>query len=230
MEDWREAWRAYLGLVSLLDDCVGRIVNKLKEKELYDNSLIVFTSDHGEMLGSHRLFQKMCMYEESVRTPFSLHLPEGGMRGTVREEYVSHIDLFPTLCDYYGTAPTGAVSGRSLRGLIEGTGDPWDRPVYIQYDGNGSRGNVQRCVIWNGYKYIVDIFKDEYYLELYDLENDRQEMDNLMFEEDTGKRKRYWETARELDVLLRAHLHEIRDYLELPPWDPESFVSNYKTV
>jgi arylsulfatase A-like enzyme len=68
-EDWREPWRVYLGLVSLLDDAVGKLIAELKEQGMYDDTLLVFTSDHGEMLGSHCLWQKMCMYEEAVRTP-----------------------------------------------------------------------------------------------------------------------------------------------------------------
>lgn len=227
-QDWREAWRVYLGLVSLLDTCVGRILDKLKERELYDNSIILFTSDHGEMLGSHRLFQKMCMYEESARTPFSIHLPGHGRKGMVREEYVSHIDIFPTICDYYGVTPEGELNGHSLRGLIEGSKDEKERPVFIQYDGNGSRGNVQRCVIWKNHKYIVDVFKDEQYLELYNLEQDRQEKKNLLFEEDPEKRERFWEMARELDACLRVHQQEMGDYLILSPWNPEEFMKHYK--
>lgn len=227
LEDWREAWRTYLGLVSLLDGCVGRILDKLKEKNLYENSIIIFTSDHGEMLGSHRLFQKMCMYEESAKTPLSIHLPEGKKGGTVKDEYISHIDVFPTICDYYGITPSGAINGQSLMGLLDGTGNYQERPVYIQYDGNGSRGNFQRCVIWKHDKYIVDIFKDEYYLELYDLEHDRQEMKNLLFEEDTAKKSRYWEAAREMDTLLRSHLQEIRDHLILPSQNLEKFTRDY---
>lgn len=227
LDEWKEAWRSYLGLVSLLDDCVGRILDKLKEKNLYEDSIIVFTSDHGEMLGSHRLFQKMCMYEESAKTPFSIHLPEGNRKGTVKDEYISHIDVFPTLCDYYGVTPGGEINGHSLKGLLEGDESQWNRPVFIQYDGNGSRGNVQRCVIWKKHKYIVDVFKDEYYLELYDLENDRQERNNLLFEQDADKKAGYWQTARELDTWLRTHLQEIGDYLSLPPWNPEEFINNY---
>lgn len=227
LDEWREAWRAYLGLVSLLDDCVGRILDKLKEKGLYDNSLIVFTSDHGEMLGSHRLFQKMCMYEESVKTPLGIHLPGGRKKGTVKEQYVSHIDIFPTICDYYGIRPASKVNGRSLMGLLEGWNQEAKRPVYIQYDGNGSRGNFQRCVIWKRYKYIVDIFKDECYFELYDLENDRQEMTNLLFGADGGRQSGFWAVARELDGLLRVHLQEIRDDLPIPDWNPEEFTRNY---
>ena len=72
---WEPIWRVYLGLVALLDHAVGRIVDQLKAREMYEDALILFLADHGEMLGSHCLFQKMCMYEESVRTPIALKLP-----------------------------------------------------------------------------------------------------------------------------------------------------------
>lgn len=69
-EEWREPWRVYAGLVNLLNHCVGAILDKLKEQDLYDNSIILFTADHGEMLGSHCLWQKMVLYEESARPPY----------------------------------------------------------------------------------------------------------------------------------------------------------------
>ena len=76
-QEWKEAWRVYLGLVAMLDACVGQILDELKAQGIYEESLIVFTSDHGEMLGSHGLFQKMCMYEESARTPLYIKFPKG---------------------------------------------------------------------------------------------------------------------------------------------------------
>lgn len=227
MEEWEEAWRTYLGLVSLLDDCVGKIIGKLKEKGLYEDSVILFLSDHGEMLGSHRLFQKMCMYEESAKTPLSIHLPGGQGRGTVREELVSHIDVFPTLCELYGMPVPEKVNGRSLMPLIAGDGSWQERPIYIQYDGNASRGNVQRCVVWKGYKYIIDIFKDERYYELYDLAADRQETENLLFAKELSDRERYWKIALELDGLLRGHMEEIQDYVAAERPDFSEFVQNY---
>lgn len=75
-EHWKEAWRVYLGLVRMLDHCVGRVLEELKRQGIYDDSLILFTSDHGEMLGSHGLFQKMCMYEESARVPLFMKFPK----------------------------------------------------------------------------------------------------------------------------------------------------------
>ncbi|SHH42217.1 sulfatase-like hydrolase/transferase [Clostridium grantii] len=61
-EDWKGIWPVYKGLVSLIDDCVGMIIDELKAQGIYDETMIIFTTDHGEMLGSHGLWQKMCMY------------------------------------------------------------------------------------------------------------------------------------------------------------------------
>ena len=227
LEEWREAWRAYLGLVSLLDHCVGAIIQKLKEKDLYDNALILFLSDHGEMLGSHRLFQKMCMYEESVKTPLAIHLPGGQGRNSVRNELVSHIDIFPTICDLYGQPIPEGVNGRSLKPLFSGEGTWSARPVYIQYDGNASRGNFQRCVIWNGYKYIIDIFKDERYYELYKIAEDRQETKNLLFAAKDQDRRIYQEIALEMDALLQNHMEGIGDYIPAEKPDFSEFAANY---
>ncbi len=69
MAGWRKAWAVYLGMVRLLDDCIARVIAALKDQGYWDNAVVIFTSDHGEMLGSHRLYQKMCMYEESIRVP-----------------------------------------------------------------------------------------------------------------------------------------------------------------
>ena len=111
--------------------------------------------------------------------------------------------------------------------LITGRGSWQEHPVYIQYDGNASRGNIQRCAVWKGYKYIVDIFKDECFYELYDLAADRQETENLLFTQELSDREKYWGIAAELDGLLRGHMREIQDYLSVREPDFPEFVRNY---
>ncbi len=180
-EEWEKAWRVYLGLVTLLDDCVGEIVAALKNEGIYDDTLIIFTSDHGEMLGSHRLWQKMCMYEESTRTPFIFKLPKG-VDAAVSEvdDVVSAVDVFPTLCELLGVKSVNKVSGVSLVGAF--FGKPIHREdIFIQFDGNGGRGNFQRCVVRGDYKLIVDIYKDDMFFELYNVRDDVQETTNLAF-------------------------------------------------
>lgn len=224
-EHWAEAWRVYLGLVSMLDRCVGRVLDELKRQGIYDESLIMFTSDHGEMLGSHALFQKMCMYEESVRTPVYVKFPasSGLHKGAVCQEPVSHLDILPTLCDYLGLCTGNDMDGQSLMPLLHGekTG-VLERDLFIQYDGNGSRSNFQRCVVSGNYKLIADIFKDEIYYELYDLEKDVQEMDNLMFQEEYDGR------ACAMAEALARHMKDTGDLLTLPELRPKEFREKYE--
>lgn len=220
IEQWKESWRVYMGLVALLDDCIGRILDELKSKGLYNNSIIVFGSDHGEMLGSHCLFQKMCMYEESVKTPLSIHLPESKHSSMVIKDYVSHIDILPTICEFYGIKTNHQMNGVSLKSIINET-HLEERPIYIQYDGNASRGNFQRCIILKGYKLIVDIFKDETYFELYDLEHDCQETTNLLFVDDNIK------IAKELCHLLLEHMNEMEDLVSIDELSLERFMEIY---
>lgn len=223
-EEWERIWKVYTGLVALLDHCVGRLIAELKQQGLYDNTLILFASDHGEMLGSHRLWQKMCMYEESVKTPLYMKFPAGFTPALNRsDELVSSVDMLPTICDYLGIETPEGVSGFSLMPLIRGEQERLGRErIFIQFDGNGARSNFQRCVIEGDYKVIVDIFKDEMFIELYDITNDSQEMTNLAFlSEEHGTR------MERMLASLRQHMRETNDLLELPVDLYDRFLTDY---
>jgi arylsulfatase A-like enzyme len=182
-EQWEGIWKVYQGLVSLLDDCVGMLVDALRKEGLYDDSMIIFTADHGEMLGSHCLWQKMCMYEEATHIPLSIKLPKGQTFVSQSDEFVSQIDILPTLCELLDVAPPPDLPGISLAETIQ-SGAPIGRDhVFIQYDGNGARGNFQRCIVNHQHKLIVDFFQNEVYFELYNLRDDPQEKFNLAFQE-----------------------------------------------
>jgi arylsulfatase A-like enzyme len=227
LKQWRESWRVYLGLVSLLDDLVGQILTELKTQGIYDDSLIVFTSDHGEMLGSHSLYQKMCMYEESARVPLFMKFPEGFR--SERKEYeavVSLIDVVPTLAEYFGLRHDNAFDGVSLLPLIStGTDESLPESIFLQYDGNGSRSNFQRCVVKGKYKLTIDLFKDEYYLELYNVVDDRQETENLVFASDE-----FDPLIEEMLAELEAHMRGTGDLIALPEIEIPSFRNRYCTI
>lgn len=221
-EQWREVWKVYMGFVSLLDDCVGEAIAALKKQQMYDDALIIFTSDHGEMLGSHRLWQKNCMYEESIRIPLAMKFPKGEQPPSNIAETVSSVDVLPTLCDYLGLETPEGCSGKSLLPLMDGK--PLQREgIFVQYDGNGSSSNYSRCVIAGRMKLIVDFFKDERFIELYDLDEDPLEMENLAFEPECRT-----DVLRMLD-LLKAHMEETGDRLTLPhsPEVYEQFLARY---
>lgn len=207
-EEWKESWRTYLGLVSLLDNCVGQILSELKRQNIYDDCLILFTSDHGEMLGSHRLFQKMCMYQESVKVPLFLRLPGARHKKRQIAQNISHIDVFPTLCHYLGLEPSANVQGSSLHPLIEGKTQTPSHPIFIQYDGNSCLSGFQRCVIDGKWKLIMDVFQKETFFELYHIENDPEETTNLLFEHGFAE-----EGARLFSLLLQ-HMKHTCDALE----------------
>lgn len=223
-EHWNEAWRVYLGLVGLLDHCVGRILEELKNQGIYEESLILFTSDHGEMLGSHGLFQKMCMYEESARVPLYIKFPKEFV--PARKSYdqvVSHIDVLPTLCEYLHMESGNEMDGVSLMPLLKGEKeDEIGGFALIQYDGNGSRSNFQRCMVQGRYKLIVDLFKDETFYELYDLETDVQETNNLMFD------REYDGIAKAMAERLTSHMKTTGDLITLESFDGEGFRDRYE--
>ena len=212
--EWEPIWRVYLGLVALLDHAVGLIVDELKAREMYEDALILFLADHGEMLGSHCLFQKMCMYEESVRTPIALKLPGSASPTGARGELVSAIDVLPTLCELCGLPLPDGISGRSLAPLLAAdgpAGDDWkERTIFIQFDGNGARGNFQRAVVAGRHKLIVDIFKDEIFLELYDTVADPEETINLAVDPAQDRR------LSELLDALGEHMRSTGDQLADP--------------
>ncbi|WP_253735753.1 sulfatase [Paenibacillus sp. FJAT-26967] len=222
-EAWLPVWRVYLGLVALLDHCVGELVTELKRQGIYEDTLLVFTSDHGEMLGSHRLWQKMCMYEEAVRTPLILKFPASSPPA-LRSSHalVSAVDVVPTLCDYLQIGMPEKLSGISLMPLINGNNKRLDRDrIFIQFDGNGARGNFQRCVIEGFYKLIVDLFKDELYIELYDTDTDPSEMNNLAFDAEQSGR-----IASMLEK-LREHMLGTGDLVNIPECAYSRFLSDY---
>lgn len=226
--EWKESWRTYLGLVAYLDHLVGRIIAELKEQGIYEDTAIIFTADHGEMLGSHSLYQKMCMYEESSHVPLFMRFPDGFITGKQKEyeSYVSLIDVIPTLSELFGLEHTNGFDGVSLVDLIEKGDDAVPaRPVFMQYDGNGARSNFQRSVIIDGYKLIVDLFQDEYYLELYNLEEDREEKENLIFSSEEHD-----SFVCSMIERLRRHMEETGDLIELPEIDISSFRREHATI
>ncbi|OOG63162.1 arylsulfatase [Sinorhizobium sp. A49] len=221
-DDWKEIWRVYAGLVALLDHCIGELVSRLKAEGIYDETLIVFTSDHGEMLGSHRLWQKMCMYEESVRTPLIFKLPAGMVGMGICEQPVSHIDVLPTICELLGIERPADLPGTSLLPAMRGGMTREHRDIFIQYDGNGAFGNFSRCIICKSHKLIVDIFKDEIFFELYALASDAQETTNLVVERA--------DLAAELFSKLVEHMRVTGDHVALAPDALQQFILRMDSV
>lgn len=125
-EGVREYLRCYSGRIQRIDRHIGRVIERLKEKGEFEDTLIVFIADHGDMCGSHRTAGGKAIwsfYDEIVRVPFFMHWPRGIQAGRRVKTFVNGTDLMPTLLDYAGLPVPEQCQGISLRRFIEGEED-----------------------------------------------------------------------------------------------------------
>ncbi len=115
----RRSIAGYYGNLSQMDSCVGRVYDTLRELGLDKNTIVVYTSDHGEMAGAHRMWTKHNMFEPSVGVPLLISLPDRLPSRTSKRELIEQIDLFPTLAELCGYAPPKEIPGRSFATLLE---------------------------------------------------------------------------------------------------------------
>jgi arylsulfatase A-like enzyme len=169
----------YYALVKEIDDWVGNILNKLDELGLAENTLVIFTSDHGEMLGAHGMREKNIFLEESAHIPMIIRLPGKIEPESVVEGYVSTMDLYATILDYTGVA--GPVSdGKSLRGLIDKTDKTNGKYVVTEWLNNGDKMPGYMILI-EGWKMFIPYSETSTVIDaLYNLNDDPYEMNNLL--------------------------------------------------
>jgi len=169
----------YYGLIAEIDDWVGIILDKLDELGLAENTLVIFASDHGEMLGAHGMREKNVFYEESSHIPLIMRFPNKIAPETTVDGYVSLVDLFPTILDYL-EVPEHESNGKSLRGLIEGTDQEHGEYVVTEWDFRGD-GESNYMIIKDGWKLMIPYSKSSPVLNaLYNLNSDPHEMNNLI--------------------------------------------------
>lgn len=131
---WRKLIARYWGAVSLIDKYTGVILDALRESGVEEDTIVVFTSDHGDMMGDFRMIQKGVMYESATRVPFLIRIPGLSDQGPIIEEPVSLIDAVPTLLDAMGhTAPVN-VDGKSLYPLLKGSPQLEYNDVFIEWN------------------------------------------------------------------------------------------------
>jgi iduronate 2-sulfatase len=115
----RQALQAYYASISFMDAQVGRVIAALDKHRLADNTIIVFTSDHGYHTGEHGLWQKMSLFEESARVPLLIVAPGVAKKGTVVKTPVSQVDLYPTLTELAGVTAPSNLQGQSLVPMLK---------------------------------------------------------------------------------------------------------------
>jgi arylsulfatase A-like enzyme len=214
-EDWRQLRWAYFRLVEKVDAEIGRILDALDARGLADNTVVVFSSDHGDGHGAHQWNQKSALFEEVVRVPLVLRAG-GARRGIVDRSHLvsTGLDLLPTLCDYAGVTPPAGLRGRSLRPLLETAAEPatpWRKALFIETVFDGVRGfEAQgRAVRTARYKYSA-YDRGRYREQLVDLEADPGELQNLAVE------RRHAEVLTEHRRLLATHLRTTADTFRAP--------------
>jgi arylsulfatase A-like enzyme len=130
---------SYYGCVSLVDGMVGRILSALDDTGLRDDTIVVFTSDHGEMVGTHGHVEMRSPYEESSRVPLLIRVPWLTETQHRVGGNFSQIDFVPTLLDLLGQSVPGHLPGKSRADVLRGNADPGGRDVFIQHNGIGDR-------------------------------------------------------------------------------------------
>jgi arylsulfatase A-like enzyme len=173
--------RDYAKVVKSLDDNVGRVLDYLKENGLDKNTLVVYTSDQGFYMGEHGWFDKRFMYEESMRTPLVMTLPEGfEYKGDI-EQMVQNIDYAPTFLEMAGVEVPEDMHGRSLVPLLKGEKpEKWRNSLYYHFYEYPAEHMVKRHygVRTDRYK-LIHFYNDIDVWELYDLQQDPSELNNL---------------------------------------------------
>ncbi len=180
-EDIQSAKRLYYAVISYLDDQIGQVIEQLKAAGLYENTIIIYTSDNGYFLGNHGLGNKVTMHEESVRVPMFIHSPLLPNKGAVSEALVSDLDVYPTILELAGKEPPSSLMGRSLRPLLENPNAPFRDHIIAESAGVPERrlGTGHRMVRTDRYKYIFTTHDEEAF---FDLQEDPFEMTNLVGE------------------------------------------------
>ena len=168
----------YYAAIKELDEKIGVILDKVSQLGLDDDTMIVYTSDHGEQLGYHGLWWKCCMFEQSARIPMIVSFPNCGKR--VVPEPVSLVDLFPTICDAMGVPLPEHIDGQSFWPLVQGK-DAGDRRdfAFSEFNAHGLPGGMF-MIRWKNYKYV---FYTEDAPQLFDLEADPLENHDLVQEQ-----------------------------------------------
>lgn len=195
----------YYGLITQIDDQVGRIIQLLKEKGVYDNTIIVYAADNGLAIGSHGLLGKQNLYEHSIKIPLIIKGPDVPS-GKVTDAYAYLLDLFPTLSEMTGVEAPSDIDGRSLMPIINGDQSSIRNEIFTAYR------NVSRALSTHHWKLIEYPGID--HTQLFDLENDPNEKNNLAAD------KQWLSTIDSLKLVIQQWQINLSDTLDLntPPW------------
>ena len=235
---WKRLVARYWGLVSLVDKYIGQILDHLAALGLADDTIVVYSTDHGDMMGDHRLIAKGVPYEGSSRVPLIVRAPHvAGVEPRRLATPVTQVDLLPTLLEALGVDVPAGAQGTSLLPLMrDGDRAPDDAQVVSEWSGArdgvaadghridpadaGRAGAPQRTIRRGPWKLTVDLAGEH---ELYHLHSDPDERRNLMFDTRLRETPGAADAANDLWSRLRTWQARTADALALPvpqPWGP----------
>jgi arylsulfatase A-like enzyme len=204
----------YLGCIASVDECVGRILDYLKEAGLEENTIVVYSSDQGFYLGEHGWFDKRWIYEESLRTPLLVRWPGVTKPGSVNADLVANVDFAETFLEAAGVKVPAEMQGSSLAPLLAGnTPDDWRKSFYYHYYEFPGPHSVRKHygVVTDRYKLVHFYEPAMNYWELFDNKADPNEMRSMYGAEDYAK----------VQKELHTELTRLRTELKVPNQDAE---------
>lgn len=197
IDQQKKAVAAYYASVSFMDAQVGKVLNTLKEEGLEDNTIVIFTSDHGFHLGEHDFWMKVSLHEESVKVPLIIKVP--GKKAAVCHSFVELIDMYPTIASLSGLSYSGNIQGKNLARTID---DPkfQVRDMAFSVSLNG-KAFLLRNKKWAYIQYDEDANSG---IELFDMKKDPKQYDNL------ANNPKYTKIVAQLQQKLKTKLAEVR--------------------
>ncbi|HOI28466.1 MAG TPA: sulfatase-like hydrolase/transferase [Melioribacteraceae bacterium] len=222
-QDWRKMKSKYWGLVSQVDLSIGAILKNVEDLGLAENTIVIFTSDHGEMMGAHKLLNKTVMYEEAVKVPWLMKFPHLNSKHQFVKGRFGHIDLLPTILDTMDCRHK--LQGESLMPVLNGSSKPL-KDVFIEWNNkdrddelntriksvteseiqNAKNAFIRTVITQDGWKLC---WADKDKSQLFDLNQDPYETTNLFYKPD------YSEKVVQLKEKIRNWQHETKDELKM---------------
>ncbi|WP_073067589.1 sulfatase [Fodinibius roseus] len=199
-EQEKKAIAAYYAAVSYMDAQLGKVLQALREEGLEENTIVIFTSDHGFHLGEHRFWMKVGLHEESVRVPLIIKAP--GKEPAVSHSLVELLDLYPTVAEMAGLEYSEHLQGKSLVQTLEDPDHEVREAAFSMHRWGGGFAYLLRSEKWAYIQYDEDAGSG---MELYDMERDPQQYNNL------AGNPQYEDIVAAFRERLQQKLKEVRD-------------------
>ncbi|WP_105616803.1 sulfatase-like hydrolase/transferase [Vallitalea okinawensis] len=179
-QDYKKLLAAYYGQISMIDHYIGKLLSYLKENQLWNNTMIIFVSDHGDYMGAYELFFKGQMYDACCKVPMFIKPPHGNSRGAIRDEVVNSLDLYGTILDIAGDQKwkKDNIESRSLVDLLNNDNTKWRNETYSII---GEKKDYNLTMLRKDHLKLMRLAcgEDEPIYEMYDLMDEIAEVRNI---------------------------------------------------